>query len=458
MKLSTSITIVLALLATPIAAQSASQLKRELKGLEKQAKKDPDALYNAGKWAKEVHLEKDATRIFKKVLKLDKDHVGAHTALGNEQVEGKWISSEKAKKMREAARMAEYKAKGFKKIDDIWVPPDQVGDARKGVFHHDGKKVARFEKVAFQDGKVPHPVTGQFINANDLEKANKGYYPLGDGKWGDEKQADKYHSDISRPWFIRSAYATIASTLPIAKINALRSYVDQGHEKVAPLFGGRELTPAKRPLVMIAKTQAEYSEYGQAFGDGTDVAGAFLMTNEDGAEFAIRGQGPVRPAICENHKDWGTRNIRHAAALGYVNSIAEEAGADLPLWFMHGVGSYTSRFENNSDAGWFGKQHVAKGGVSSVKSFFKTFALNGGMESTKIAFNLFQAGLLLSFATQGGNTEVTDAMVAVTDALSGKGKTNAGKAITKLEGLLAKNQDEIIAHMNKLIAQAPKAR
>jgi hypothetical protein len=42
--------------------------------------------------------------------------------------------------------------------------------------------------------------------------------------------------------------------------------------------------------------------------------------------------------------------------------------------------------------------------------------------------------------------------------LSGKGKTNAGKAITKLEGLLAKNQDEIIAHMNKLIAQAPKAR
>jgi hypothetical protein len=141
-----------------------------------------------------------------------------------------------------------------------------------------------------------------------------------------------------------------------------------------------------------------------------------------------------------------------------VNSIAEEAGADLPLWFMHGVGSYTSRFENNSDAGWFGKQHVAKGGVSSVKSFFKTFALNGGMESTKIAFNLFQAGLLLSFATQGGNTEVTDAMVAVTDALSGKGKTNAGKAITKLEGLLAKNQDEIIAHMNKLIAQAPKAR
>lgn len=455
MKLSTSITVVLALLATPIAAQSASQLKRELKGLEKQAKKDPDALYNAGKWAKEMNLEKDATRIFNKVLKLDKDHLGAHTALGDEQVEGKWVPAKQAQKMREAAQLAEYTAKGFKKIDDIWVPPDQVDDARKGIFHHDGKKIARFEKVAFQAGNVPHPVTGQFIKAGDLKKAQDGYYPLGDGKWGDEKQADNYHSDISRPWFVRSTYATIASTLPIAKINELRAHVDQGHEKVAPLFGGRELTPAKRPLVIIAKTQAEYREYGTSLGDGTDVAGAFLITNE--AEFAIRGQGPVRPAICENHKDWGTRYIRHGAALGYVNSIAEEAGADLPLWFVHGVGSYTSRFENNSDAGWFGKQHVAKGGVTSVKSFFKTFTLNGDMESTQIAFNLFQAGLLLSYATQGGNNEVTDAMVAVTKTLSGKGKGNAGKAIAKLEGLLAKNQDEIVAHMNKLIASAPKA-
>lgn len=455
MKLLTSIPVVLALLAAPLAAQSASALKRELKGLERQAKKDPDALFNAGKWAKEVNLEKDAVRIFKKVLKLDKDHLGAHTALGDEQIEGKWVTAKKAKKMREAAQLAEYTAKGYKKIDDIWVPPDQVADARKGIFHHEGEKVARFEKVAFQAGKVLHPTTGQFIDAKFLDKANSGYYPLGDGKWGDEKQADKYHSEKSRPWFVRSKYATIASTLPIAKITEFRTNLNQAHEKVTPLFGGRELTPDKRPLVIIAKTQAEYREYGTALGDGTDVAGAFLISDE--VEFARRGQGPVRPAICENHKDWGTRYMRHAAALGYVNSIAEEAGADLPLWFVHGVGSMTSRFENNSDAGWFGKQHVAKGGVSSVKSFFKTFSLNGDMESSKIAFNLFQAGLLLSFATQGGNNEVTDAMVAVTEALSGKGKGSASKAITRLEGLLAESQDQIVAHMNKLIAEAPKA-
>ncbi|MFT4515166.1 MAG: hypothetical protein ACI91B_003880, partial [Planctomycetota bacterium] len=137
---------------------------------------------------------------------------------------------------------------------------------------------------------------------------------------------------------------------------------------------------------------------------------------------------------------------------------AEEGGSDLPLWFVHGVGSYTSRFENDSDAGWFGKQHVAKGGVSNIKSFFNGFALNGGMEPPQIAFNLFQAGLLLSYATQGGNREVTDAMVGVTNALSGKGKASVGKAITKLETLLAANQQPIVGYMMELIDKAPKAK
>lgn len=455
MKLSTSLTVALALLATPLAAQSASQLKRELKGLEKQAKKDPDALFNAGKWALEVELRKDATRIFKKVLKLDKNHAGAHTALGNEKVDGKWIPAKEAKKLREAAQMAEYTKKGFKKIDDIWVPPDQIDDARKGIFHHDGKKVARFEKIAFQNGMVMHPTTGQFIKAENLEKAEKGYFPIGNGKWGDQKEADKFHSEFARPWFVRTTYATLASTMPFEKIDALKANADMGHEKVAPLFGGREITPDKRPLIIIAKTNAEYNDYGQSFGDGTDIVGAYLISDE--AEFSFRQQGIIRPSVCNNHKTWGPYYLRHAAALGYVNAIAEEAGVDLPLWFVHGVGTFASRFSNDSDAGWFGKQHVAKGGVTSIKSFFKTFALSSDVEQRQIDHNLYQAGLLLSYATQGGNAEVTDAMVRVTETLSGKGKGSATKAITKLEGLLAKNQDGVVAHMNKLIARAPKA-
>ena len=453
MKLSTSIPFLLALLATPIAAQSAAILKKDLRQKETAAKKDPDAIYEVGNWAKEHKLEKDAVRLYTKVLKIAADHAGANLALGNELVEGKWLPAKEAKKLRDKVLEAEFSAKGFKKIDDIWVEESEVEDARQGIFHHDGQTVSRDEKIALQAGKVRHPMTGELIDATELEKAKTGYFPLRGGKWGDQKEANQFHSEISRPWLIRTQSAQIMSTLPIEKIEELKINVEQGIEKVSPLFGGRVVTPAKRPLIIIAKTQTEYREYATALGDGTDVAGAFLIADE--AEFSIRSQGKIRPAICENHKDWGLRYIRHAAALAYINAIAEEAGADLPLWFVHGVGSYTSRFENDSDGGWFGKQHVAKGGVSNIKSFFSTFALNSDLDSPQIAFNLFQAGLMLSFATSGGNKEVTDAMVAVTDALSGKGKGGVGKAITNLEKLLAGAQDEVVEHLKKLIAKAP---
>ncbi len=453
MKLSTCIPLAIAVLAAPIASQSAAALKKQLKKKESAAKKDPEELFETGIWAKGVNLEKDALRIFKKVLKLSKDHAGANAEIGNELVGGKWWPEKVAKKKRAKALQAEYSAKGYKKIDDIWVPPEEVSDARKGIFKHEGEMVSRDEKAQLQAGKVRHPMTGQLIAKSNLDKAKTGYFPLRDRNWGDQKEANKYHSELGRPWIIRTNHAQIMSTLPIEKIDDLKMHVEQGIEKVSPLFGGRVVSPAKRPLIIISKTQAEFREYATQLGDGTDVAGAFLV--RDDAEFTIPGQGQVRPAICENHKDWGERYIRHAAAIAYVNAIAEEGGSDLPLWFVHGVGSYTSRFENDSDAGWFGKQHVVKGGVSNIKSFISGFTLDGGMESTKIAFNLFQSGLLLSYATHGGNREVTDAMVGVTDALSGKGTGSVGKALTQLEELLAEQQDAIITHLKKLIAKAP---
>lgn len=455
MKLSTCIPLALAILAAPLASQSAAVLKKQLKKQESAAKKDPDALFEAGKWAKEANLEKDATRIFKKVLKLAKDHAGANTELGNELVDGKWWPEKVAKKMRAKAMQAEYSAKGYKKIDDIWIPPAEVANARKGIFMHEGKQVTRDDKEQLQAGKVRHPATGQLIDKSNLEKANSGNFPLRDGKWGDQKEANKYHSEVARPWIIRTPSAQIMSTLPFEKIESLKTHVEQGIEQVMPLCGNRELPPAKRPVIIIAKTQSEYNDFGSNLGDGTDITGAFLITDE--AEFSVPGQGQIRPAICYNDKTWGLRYIRHAAAMAYVNAVAEEAGADLPLWLVQGIGTFTSRFGNDSDAGWFGKAHMTKGGLSNIKSFLKGYVLNADLEQTKVDFNLYQAGLMISFATRGGNQEVTDAMLTLTDTLSGKAKGNASKAIAKLESALADAQDDVAKHLQMLISKAPKA-
>lgn len=453
MKLTTSIPVILALLATPAVAQSKSKLKKELKTMEKAAKKDPDQLYEAGKWGKENGLTKEADKIFKRVLKFDENHVGANTALGNEEVDGVWMPAKQAKKLREKALEAEYSAKGFKRIDGIWVEPEKVKDARQGIFWHEGEKVTRDQKTAYQSGMVRHPVTGQFIKKDDLQKAENGYFPLAEGKWGDKAEADKFHGKLGSPWIVRSSYATIVTTLPLDKIEEMKRFADQGQETVMPLFRGRELPPALRPVIIIAKTRAEYKTYGESLGDGTDVCGAFLI-NED-AEFRVRGQGVVRPAVCNNDKDWGTRYLRHAAAIAYVNAVVAEAGADLPLWFVHGCGTLASRFENDRDAGWFGKQHMAKGGVGPIKSWLSNYDLSPDLDTKDIDYNLFQAGLMLAYGMRGGDQQVTEALMGVTNALSADGKGSAGKALTSFEKLLDGKKDSIVEYLNKLITKAP---
>ncbi len=447
--------LALVLGALPLLAQSPAQLKSELKTKEAAAKKDPDALFAVGQWAGEKALAADAKRIYQAVLKLSPEHAGANEALGNALVEGKWLPAKEAEALRKKAMAAEYAAKGFVEVNGVWVEKDKADDAKRGVFHHDGQVVTKDEIVALQAGKVRHPDTGELIDPKHLEKAQNKYYPVGsEGRWVDLKEADTYHSDTKRPWIVRTQRGTLISTLGLAKIEELTLQVDFGIEKVAPLLGSRVVSPALRPVVLVAATESEYRDYGTDLGDGTDAAGAFLMRDE--ARMNVPGVGEVRAAICYNHKDWGQRYVRHAAALAYAHGVAVEAGAELPLWLLHGLGAYTSRFQNDSDAGWFAKQHLQKGGVRNLKSFFQAFAISGDMESKDIDYNVFQAGLSLSFAAHGGEAKVTDALQAVTAALGGNAKGAASKAIAKLETELIVAEPKIVAYLQQLIAKAPQ--
>jgi len=453
MKVSLRLFLAFACLATPALAQSPAKLKQELRAKETAAKKDPEALFEAGQWAADKELVNDAKRIFQAVLKLKPEHEGANHALGNELVEGKWVGAKEAAALRKKAMEAEFTAKGFVQIDGIWIEPDHAEDAKRGVFHHDGELVTKEEKVALQSGMVRHPETGELIEARYLEQAEKRYFPISATRWVDEKEANQFHSDIKRPWLVRTTHGTILSTLAIAKIQEMRGELDTAVVRVQPLLGGAVPTPSRRPVIFVAATRAEFQDIGNDLGDGTDACGSALVREE--AVMRVPYIGDVRPAICNNDKDWGPRLLRHAAALAYANSVALDQGITLPLWFLHGVGSYTSRFPTDSDAGWFGKQHQQKGGVRGLKSFFSTFTIDGGMESTAIDYNLYQAGLMFSFATSGADEAVTSAFQEVTNLLNGTVKGKADKAIGKFEAALVAAEPKIVAHLQDLISKSP---
>lgn len=443
--------LVAALLSLPTLAQSPAQLKKELRTREKVAKNDPEQIFEVGKWAKEKSLTAEAKRLFEKVLKLDPEHTGAHRALGFELFDGKWIPANEAEAARKRKIAEEFSAKGFVQIDGVWIAPEQVEDAKKGLFHHEDEVVSRGEKVALMEGSLRHPQLGTLYAAEFKDKVDAGYYQIGETKWVDLKEADAFHSDPSHPWMVRAAYATLLSTLPLEKLLELKLQADMGQEAVQPLFGGRIAPPDRRPAIIIARTQSEYQNYGQDLGDGSDVAGAFVIRPE--ARLQLPYQKEVRAAVCDNEKNWGPRYVRHAAAIAYAQAIADADGIELPLWLVHGLGSYTSRFNNDADAGWLGKAHIQRGGVGNISSFLSGFRLDADLDPDRIPYNLFQSGLLVAYATRGGNPAVTEAMQRVTEALSGKGGAKA--AIAKLEQALVSAQQGIESYLGELVSKAP---
>lgn len=434
------------LVAAPIAAQTPAQLKQELKTRETAAKKDPEAIYEVGKWAADKALAADAKRLYQAVLKIKPDHAGANEGLGNELYEGKWIPVKDADAMRKKALAAAFAAKGMVEVDGVWVEKDKVADAKKGIFHFEGSVVSKQDLLALQAGRVRHPETGELIDAKHLEKAKNKYFPLG-GKWGDEKEADTFHSDPGRPWILRTNHLTVLSTLPLEKVRDLGAQADLAFEKVASVLGSEPPLPANRPIVVIAGTRSEYNDtWGRQLGDGSDASGTFLANQK----LEIATIGLVRPAICMNEGELVRYYTRHVAAMAYANSLAEPNGVTLPAWLLHGIGSLSSRFQNDEDASHFSKNLVAKGGAKNLKGFLAGFSINGDVDPVDISCNLFEAGLLVDFAMRGGDAKVTEAMQAVTACITGKAK-GGEKAIAKLEAALIEAEPKVATYLQKFV-------
>jgi len=127
-------------------------------------RKDVAALLKLADWAKENQLRKESLEAYRLVTLADPNNKKAHEALGHVCFEGMWMSKKDAEAARKARNEAdklakglvkyqgkwvtreekEAREKGYIKVGDRWLPPDEANRAR-GLVQVGGKWVTRDE-------------------------------------------------------------------------------------------------------------------------------------------------------------------------------------------------------------------------------------------------------------------------------------------------------------------------
>lgn len=420
------------LLAPGASAQTRAQLKKELATKLEAAASAEDKMQVAD-WAKEMGLVTDYKKILQGILETTPDFAPAREALGYVQFEGKWMSAEDAEAQRKSAMAATYKERGLVEVDGVWVEKDKVDDARKGLFWHNGEAVSKAEKLGFLAGKVRHPKTGELIPSEFLAKAEEGLFPVED-RWVDQEEADKYHSQMNRPWVIRTKHATLLTTLSLAWAKDLSDQIDPAIDRLLPIFGTRTPSAEHRPLIGVSANQQEYVAIGTRIGGPGSAYGAFLAEQDLSTQgMSIAG----RPAVAVWEQNWGPYNVRHAAGLALVHSLCLDAKAEVPLWFQHGIGGHVDRMWNEQTTKFFGDRFAQNGGVTKLEDWFDKFAINPDMETEAMWSNIYLAALVIDFCMKGGDKACTKALEQVTEAFA-KGGPDVAKAITRLEKTVGK--------------------
>ena len=445
-----------ALLAPAAPGQTREENKQELAERETAAT-DPESLMELARWAGENELRTDYKRLLNKVIGLDPDHEEARQALGYVRHDGDWMLRAKRDLMVKKQREAAFEAQGLTKVQGVWVGEDEVADAEAGIFHHEGETVTREEKLALMEGKVRHPITGAFIAAEDLEKANQALYPTGDS-WVEWAEADEYHADPSRPWVWRTRNATVVTNLSIQHMEDVVFHVDEAIDAAKLFFQGTDPSPAFRPTILVCSTVPMYQDVGNAIGAETSVYGAFVAEQAPQFTTVTLGQPPAVANFGEQ-QPWGTYYLRHAAGLAYAQTLGRSAGARLPGWLLSAVGSLVERHSSPDIAKFFAQQHLASGGIrgleswgyESLEDWFGGFRISSELASDRIAHNIFQAGLLLDFAMRARDAEATAAAGSLVEALRDRDGEAVDEAVKAFRNTLGAKETELRAFLKQVI-------
>ncbi len=325
-------------------------------------KKDAGALTELGKWAKEAGLSKEARQCGQDAVKIAPDHADARLLLGQRKVGDKWLSEADAKRSEDAAKEADYKARGFKKVGDTWYSPADHARVTAGFVPHENTWVKKEIKEKIdKEGWVF--AEGEWVSPADKEKIDAGFR-MHEGKWVAIAELDPLFTSLDKPWVHRSEHFEVRSNLSHAKGRVYVDIAEHTYSLVTKLLGSEpDLLGKRGPIVLIVGAKmADYKKLGQAAKTDFDA-----VRSSSFGGFYESAYGDGRGAACTYYleiRPHDTYFPAHAVTHAIIDRFAKTQGLNAPLLDAvagYGAGGYKGTYYPRDQFYWLfsaGKQNL----------------------------------------------------------------------------------------------------
>ncbi len=446
------------------------ETKREAAG------KDIDKLWDLYLWCGAYGMDKQGRLCLRAILKVDDGHEEAHKALGHIEYDGKWFTTQKKLdkyKKDEELRIAEEQ--GLVRFGDEWVPEDDLPYLQRGMIRDDdGAWVSKEDYEKQKAGWTKQDTV--WVSPDEKENIDKGLWKCGE-EWKTLDDANAYHAELDRWWILPSDEFVLHTTLDRETAKESLEYMARTYRDVNRALGIKPKAPIK---VVMLRSKDQYGTFA-AGGDGrgpTEVLGLSSLHHAYFGEAWFSSEGDFLGCGIglwdlddENGAAFGRHSSRMAAAFSMIEAADPSPKAvakvkksrnmsvddfygekALPTWFRYGLASYADRYfidqfvESGGNYNWAREWSVenllAKGGLRPLPEIF-TGRLNVDQfdDSAKL---LNELGLLVAFAIDGKNPEVTAAYAVVKKAIEAGDPKVIGKAFKDLEKAIIANEKALL--------------
>ncbi len=462
-----------ALCSTPVPSNSlfvVDDPQEEYKQRREEAGKDEGKLWKLYEWCEAYGLGKEGRSCLRAILKVNKDHTGAHEGLGHILYEGEWFTNQK--KLDEHIKKEELrraKEEGLVKHEGEWVSKDDLPYLKKGLVRNaSGEWIDAEELRRIEEGWQKQDLI--WISPEEQAKVTAGLWKCGE-EWLSLEDANKYHSEVDQWWAIPTDYFVVYSTCSRDVVLKAVEHIDYAFRELSRIYGSspKDLVP-----VVVLNSQAQYSSLAAGGGNRQPIEThglssihyaffADLLFIQEGKEVIWTRTGVgYWDTNAENGDLWGKHSVRHAAGQSFAEamdpspktvkefessgSISDQrldkfyAEKIIPEWFRVGAVTYGERYfvdslvaaggNPNWARDWSIQNILKQGGLQSIKEIINGELSSSDPESSAKRMN--QLGLVMAFIVDGKIPELKQAHAAVKAAIkSGSDAKSEFKALVK---------------------------